>query len=129
MLEPSVMIPVGLLAVAALLNLWKGIVPNRLVIAMLVAFPAFALWSGMAMSDIGWHMLALVVTFAVVIGLFAVGLMGGGAGKLIAATALWLPPASGLWFLLLALGLGIAFLVACRMVTAKRGKAMASRFA
>lgn len=129
MLEPSVIIPVGLLAVAALLNLWKGIVPNWLVIVMLVAFPIFAVWTGMALGDLGWHTLAFVITFAVVIGLFAVGLMGGGAGKLIAATALWLPPASVLWFLLLAVGLGVAFLIAGHMVQASRGKAMATRFA
>lgn len=129
MLEPSVIIPVGLLAVAALLNLWKGMVPNWLVIAMLAAFPAYALWTGMAMGDIGWHALAFAITFAVVIALFAVGLMGGGAGKLIAATALWLPPASVLWFLLIAVALGVAFLVAGQLMQAERGKAMAARFA
>lgn len=129
MLEPSVIIPAGLLAVAALLNLWKGIVPNWLAIAMLASFPAYALWTGMALGDIGWHALAFAITFVVVIGLFALGLMGGGAGKLIAATALWLPPASVLWFLLLAVGLGVAFLVAGQMMQAERGKAMAARFA
>lgn len=123
------MIPVGLLGVAALLNLWKGMVSNWLVLAMLAAFPVFALWSGMMLGDIGWHVLAFAITFAVVIGLFAVGLMGGGAGKLIAATALWLPPASVLWFLLIAAGLGVAFLIAGQAMKAEHGKAMAARFA
>jgi prepilin peptidase CpaA len=129
MLEPSVLIPVVLLVVGAAVNFWRGTVPNWLVLPMLAAFPLFGLWAGMPFADMGWHVLAFVITFAVVIGLFALGLMGGGAGKLVAATALWLPPSMVLWFLLLAVGLGVAFLVAGQYMTAKRAKVVANRFA
>ncbi len=129
MLEPSILIPVALLALGALFNFWRGTVPNWLVLPMLAAFPLYALWAGMAPGDMGWHALAFVITFAVVIALFALGLMGGGAGKLIAATALWLPPAMVMWFLLIAVGFGVAFLVAGQFMTAERAKVVASRFA
>ena len=129
MLEPSIFIPVAMLAAGALFNFWRGTVPNWLVLSMLAAFPFFGLWAGMPFADMGWHALAFLVTFAVVIGLFALGLMGGGAGKLVAATALWLPPAMVLWFVLLAVGLGVAFLIAGQFMTAPRAKVMASRFA
>ena len=129
MLEPSILIPVVLLAVGALFNFWRGTVPNWLVLPMLAAFPVYGLLSGMALGGMGWHAFAFIITFAVVITLFALGLMGGGAGKLIAATALWLPPDMVMWFLLIAVGLGVAFLVAGQFMTAERAKIMASRFA
>ncbi|MEZ5926108.1 MAG: hypothetical protein R3D57_17195 [Hyphomicrobiaceae bacterium] len=129
MLESSILIPVGILAAGALFNFWRGTVPNWLIAALVLAFPAFGLWAGMSLADMGWHALAFLITFAVVIGLFAIGLMGGGAGKLIAATALWLPPATVMWFLLIAVGLGAAFLIAGQFMKADRAKAMASRFA
>lgn len=129
MLEPSILIPVGLLAAGALLNFWRGSVPNWLVLAMLGAFPVYALSSGMASADLGWHVLAFVITFAIVIVLFALGLMGGGAGKLVSATVLWLAPSAVLWFLLLAVGVGVLVLVASQFMAKQQAYMMASRCA
>jgi prepilin peptidase CpaA len=129
MLEPSILIPAGLLAVGALFNFWRGSVPNRLVVPMLVAFPIYAFWSGMDYGDMGLHALSFIITLAIAVVLFALGLMGGGAGKLVSATALWLAPSAVLWFLLVAVCLGIVILVAGQFMVATRARLMASRFA
>lgn len=61
-------------------------VPLVLAGAFLVAAPL----SGMPLIDIGWHGLAGFLVLAVTFVLFAVGGMGGGDAKLLAATALWM---------------------------------------
>jgi Flp pilus assembly protein protease CpaA len=129
MLEPSILIPAALLAVGALFNFWRGLVPNWLVLSMVGAFPIYALSSGMALGDFGWHLLAFLITLAVVLLLFVLGLMGGGAGKLLSATVLWLPPSAVSWFLLLAVGVGVLILIASQFMSKKPASLMASRFA
>jgi prepilin peptidase CpaA len=44
----------------------------------------------MGMADIGWHLLAGVLVLAVTFSLFALGTIGGGDAKLMAATAVWM---------------------------------------
>lgn len=80
------------MAVAACGDIRARIIPNRLNLAIALAAPLFwwatgvTLWPGVAVQ-VG---VALAV-FALFTGLFALGMMGGGDVKLIAAVALWLP--------------------------------------
>ncbi len=121
--------PLVLLALGAAFNLWRGTVPNWLVIALVAAFPVTAFVSGMSLADTGWHLLAFVLVLAGVLGLFALGLVAGGAGKLMAATALWMTPGVALWFLAGGVGIGIGFLIAAQMLPSARAKLLGTRFA
>ncbi|MGP7796406.1 A24 family peptidase [Sphingomonas sp. CLY1604] len=47
---------------------------------------------GLGWGEVGVQLLVAAVAFAVFIGAFALGWMGGGDVKMIAALALWLPP-------------------------------------
>lgn len=80
------------LLVAAITDLRARIIPNRLNLAIALAAP-FWWWAiGTGGSDMLLH-LALSGAALVFFGaLFALGMMGGGDVKLIAALALWLPP-------------------------------------
>src|SRR5690606_15669554 len=64
-------------------------IANRVSILLVASFLILAPFTGMALPEVGLHLLAgaavLVVTFV----LFAIGGMGGGDAKLIAATAVW----------------------------------------
>ncbi len=121
--------PIVLLALGAAFNLWRGTVPNWLVIALVAAFPVTAFVSGMSLADTGWHLLAFVLVLAGVLALFALGLVAGGAGKLMAATALWMTPGAALWFLAGGVGIGIGFLIAAQMLPSARAKLLGTRFA
>lgn len=83
----------ALLVIAALTDMKSRIISNRLNIAVAALAPLFWVatglppWPGMAVQ------LALAaVIFAVFTLMFALGMMGGGDVKLLAALALWFPP-------------------------------------
>lgn len=80
----------ALLAAAAGWDMASFTIPNRLQIALLVAFMLFVAATGMNLSVLGWHLLAGLVGLLIGFGLFAAGWIGGGDAKLFAATALWL---------------------------------------
>lgn len=63
-------------------------IPNRLVVSLVVLYPAFVMTSA---HDIDWLMALAVSTGILALGLFlyGTGKMGAGDVKLIAATALW----------------------------------------
>lgn len=83
-----------LLLVAAATDLKSRIIANQLNLAIALLAPLFWWASGMAVwPDMAWQLLLGIVTFAVFAGLFALGWMGGGDVKLLAALALWLPAA------------------------------------
>lgn len=65
-------------------------IANRVSIVLLVTFALVAPLTGMAWTDYGWHFVAGASVLAVTFGLFAIGGMGGGDAKLMAATALWM---------------------------------------
>ena len=67
-------------------------IPNWLCLSLVAAFAVSAPLAGMAPVAIGVHILAGLVVLLVTVGLFALGWMGGGDAKLIAATALWFGP-------------------------------------
>ena len=81
-----------LLVVAAVGDVRRFTIPNRLCAAVaLLALPYWgasgtALWPAFA-----WQMGFALAVFAVLAALFALGAMGGGDVKLLAALALWLP--------------------------------------
>lgn len=77
------------MAFAAAMDLFTMTIPNKVSIVLVVAFAAAA-----AVMGIGWHALASHVAagllmLVVGIGMFALGWLGGGDAKLLAATALW----------------------------------------
>ncbi|MCJ2034610.1 prepilin peptidase [Methylobacterium sp. J-068] len=79
-----------LMAYAAVRDLLTMLIPNTVSIALVVAFAAFALGTGLGWSDLSGHLGAGAVTLAVTFTLFALGFIGGGDAKLAAATALWI---------------------------------------
>jgi prepilin peptidase CpaA len=84
-----------MLLAAAATDLRSRTIPNRLTLAIALTVVPFWLASGLS----PWPDMAVQVGFALLLfilfaGLFALGAMGGGDVKLIAALALWLPAAS-----------------------------------
>lgn len=77
------------LAMAAFTDLFTMTIPNRIPAALIVAFAAAALATGMPLPVAGLHVLAGVIVFAVCLALFAANVMGGGDAKLLTACALW----------------------------------------
>lgn len=78
------------MAFAAAMDLLTMTIPNRVSIVLVAAFAVAA-----AMLGIGWwalasHVGAGLLMLALGIGMFALGWLGGGDAKLLAATALWL---------------------------------------
>jgi prepilin peptidase CpaA len=85
----------AMLVVAAVGDLRSRIIPNWLNLA--IALGALPFWwlSDLALwPDIAVRIGIAVLLLAIFAGLFAIGAMGGGDVKLIAALALWLPPPS-----------------------------------
>lgn len=94
----------GLLVTAAVGDWRSRIIPNRLVAAVALAAIPYWLASGIDLWPDGAIRLGLaLLLFALFAVAFALGAMGGGDVKLIAAVALWLPPASlAPWLMLMA---------------------------
>jgi prepilin peptidase CpaA len=80
----------ALLVAAAGWDLASFTIPNFLTLALLAAFPLFAVAAGLTLTAIGWHLLAGLVGLGLGFTLFALGWIGGGDAKLFAAVALWL---------------------------------------
>lgn len=91
MLEyPLLLIFPAAMAFAAAMDLVTMTIPNRISLALIGAFLLLAPFSGL-----GWqallinHVAAGAAVLAIVVGMFALGWLGGGDGKLLAAAALW----------------------------------------
>lgn len=65
-------------------------IANRTSVVLIAAFAVIAPMTGMDWVTYGWHFAAGGLVLAVTFTLFAVGGMGGGDAKLLAATALWM---------------------------------------
>ena len=65
-------------------------IANRVPLLLLVVFMVVAPLTGMGWAAYGWHLAAGGLVLAVTFSLFALGGMGGGDAKLIAATSIWI---------------------------------------
>lgn len=83
---------------SALLDVVTMTVSDRLVIALLAAFPVLAAVSGWPLEAIAWSAVVAMMTFFVSVALFASGWIGGGDGKLATATILWVGAENALSF-------------------------------
>ena len=87
-----------LLVAAALCDIRKFTIPNRLNAAIALLYPAHVMSSP---ETVDW-MMAVVIAACVLLvcaGLFALGGMGGGDAKMLAATTLWAGPAMAFPFI------------------------------
>ncbi|HEV7253272.1 MAG TPA: prepilin peptidase [Mesorhizobium sp.] len=75
---------------AAVSDLLSMTIANRVSLILVATFAAAAPLTGMDWTAYAWHWAAGLGMLAVTFTLFAVGGMGGGDAKLIAATALWM---------------------------------------
>lgn len=78
------------MAFAAVSDLLSMTIANRVSIILVAGFAILAPLSGMDWQVFAMHFAAMAVVLAVTFTLFAVGGMGGGDAKLMAATALWM---------------------------------------
>jgi prepilin peptidase CpaA len=104
--ELLVLLLAAALVVAAAGDLKSRTIPNRLNAA--IALGAVVYWFASGLDpwpDMAIRLGVAAAVFALFAGVFALGMMGGGDVKLLAALALWLPPA-GVLFLLVAMSLG-----------------------
>ncbi len=75
---------------AALSDTLSMTIANRVSLLLAVVFLLVAPMTGMEWSAYAWHLAAGALVLAVTFGLFAIGGMGGGDAKLLAATSLWM---------------------------------------
>ena len=83
------------LLVAAFTDLRRRQIDNWLNAAIALCAPLFWFATGLDLAGIGFQLAIALATLAVLTGLFAMGAMGGGDVKLLAALALWIEP---MWF-------------------------------
>jgi prepilin peptidase CpaA len=83
----------GLLVTAAVGDVRRFIISNRLNLAIGAAFLALALPMGLGLGAFAAHLGVGVAAFLVCMTAFAFGVFGGGDAKLASAVALWLGPA------------------------------------
>ena len=79
----------ALMAFAAASDLFTMTISNRIPLALSAGFLAVALASGMGLSDILFHCAAGAVVLMAAFGCFAMGWVGGGDAKILAAASLW----------------------------------------
>jgi prepilin peptidase CpaA len=79
-----------LVLAAALMDATTFLIPNRLSLALVVAFAPAALLVGLSPAAIGVCLIVGLAALLVGVAMFAAGWIGGGDAKLFAAAALWL---------------------------------------
>ncbi|RVC71759.1 peptidase [Mesorhizobium sp. M4A.F.Ca.ET.022.05.2.1] len=75
---------------AAISDILSMTIANRVSVLLVTVFALVAPLTGMDWATCGWHFAAGFLVLAVTFGLFALGGMGGGDAKLLAATSLWM---------------------------------------
>lgn len=75
---------------AAVSDMLSMTIANRVSMILIATFAVAAPLTGMEWSAYAWHFAAAALVLAITFGLFALGAMGGGDAKLLAATALWM---------------------------------------
>jgi|SRR5215468_6013182 len=106
----------GFLGVAACWNLHYGTVPNALLALFILAFVPAAWVSGWPVGEIAHRCTAFAIALVPILFLFAIRVLSGGAGKLIAVTLLWLPSSMALSF-----GIACAVLAGMVYLATRRG--------
>lgn len=79
----------ALMAFAAVSDLFTMTISNRVSLALVIGFLALALLTGMGAEQILSHVGAGALVLVVAFGCFAMGWMGGGDAKILAAASLW----------------------------------------
>jgi len=110
---------VALLGVLSALLLAAGIedartreIANAKNAAIALLAPVWWWAAGLGWSDVGIQLLIAAIVFAIFVGAFALGWMGGGDVKMIAALSLWLPLGSLMQMLMVMSVLGGAITIA-----------------
>jgi prepilin peptidase CpaA len=80
------------LLVAALTDLKRRQITNRLNAAVAAIAPIYWIMGGLSLTQIAWQVGVAVAVLAITTIFFARGAMGGGDVKLLVALALWFPP-------------------------------------
>ena len=93
------------LVLAAYTDIRRRQIDNALNAGVALAAPLFWWASQMGLAEIGGQLALALGAFVVLAGLFALGAMGGGDVKLLAALALWIKPA---WFAQLVMVMAVA---------------------
>ena len=94
------------LVVAASTDIRRREIDNTLTAAIALTAPLFWWASGLPLwPDVAWQIGLMAIALAVLTGLFAAGMMGGGDVKLLVALALWIQP---LWFMRLLVVMALA---------------------
>jgi prepilin peptidase CpaA len=75
---------------AAVSDMLSMTIANRVPVLLVAVFAVVAPLSGMDWASFGWHFAAGGLVLAVTFTMFAIGGMGGGDAKLLAATAVWM---------------------------------------
>ncbi|ODT07385.1 MAG: peptidase [Mesorhizobium sp. SCN 65-20] len=75
---------------AAVSDVMSMTIANRVPLLLLGVFVVVAPLTGMAWAEIGMHLAAGALMLTITFAMFAIGGMGGGDAKLIAATAVWM---------------------------------------
>ncbi|WP_442579952.1 A24 family peptidase [Mesorhizobium sp. ASY16-5R] len=78
------------MAFAAISDMLSMTIANRVAIVLVATFAILAPLTGMDWTTYAWHFAALFAVLLVTFALFALGGMGGGDAKLLAATALYM---------------------------------------
>ncbi len=100
------------MAFAGSMDLVSMTIPNRISLAMIAGFFCAALWAGLPANVVFAHVAAGVLMLAAGIGMFAMGWVGGGDAKLLAAGALWLGLSNLATFLLITGVVGAVLMLA-----------------
>ncbi len=77
------------MAFAGAMDLFTMTIPNRISIVLVAAFCVAAAMTGIGWQALASHVGAGLLMLTIGIGMFAMGWLGGGDAKLLAATALW----------------------------------------
>lgn len=77
------------LVLASLTDFLEMKIPNRIPALLAASFVVILPFSGLNLVEVGWHLAAALMVFAVCFMLFAFNVMGGGDAKILTAAALW----------------------------------------
>lgn len=77
------------MAFGGAMDLFTMTIPNRVSLIMTIGFLLLAPFMGLGLADFGAHLGAGAAMLAAGVAMFALGWMGGGDAKLLAAGALW----------------------------------------